>query len=170
MKLRALLRSLGLIAVISLVPLLSQRTVAAEESVAPQFLQRKVQLDFQNPDGSQSKRISAEVALTPQERAQGLMGRTDIDGERGMLFVFPDLAPRSFWMKNTPLPLDMLFMDQNEKVACLIEKTTPFSFDGRLCQTPGRFVLELRAGQAEKLGIRKGAQLKFVGEKPFAAF
>lgn len=104
-------------------------------------------------------RFSIEVADEPGERARGLMFRRNMDDDRGMLFVFPESGPRAFWMKNTPLPLDLLFVGADGRVAA-IARGTPFSTESIAPPVRARFVLELKAGTAQNAGIRIGDRLR----------
>ena len=104
-------------------------------------------------------RFRIEVADEPAERSMGLMFRTDLGDDQGMLFVFDETQPVGFWMKNTPLPLDLLFIGEDGKVRD-IQQGVPFSEAVIAADEPVRFVLELKAGTAEKNGIRDGDQLK----------
>jgi hypothetical protein len=101
-----------------------------------------------------------EIARTPSARAQGLQGRVLAPG-RGMLFVFETEGPQVFWMRNTPAPLDMVFADRSGRVTGIVHRARPF--DSR---TVGGFtakdVLELRGGEAQRLGIGPGWTMSMV--------
>jgi uncharacterized membrane protein (UPF0127 family) len=86
------------------------------------------------------------------------MYRNDLDADAGMLFVFGDSAPRTFWMKNTPLPLDILFLDDAGTVLNVAASTTPYSEAPLRSAGPARYVLEVNAGFAAKHGIGAGAR------------
>lgn len=100
-----------------------------------------------------------EIADEPGERAMGLMFRKDLADDQGMLFVFEQTQPVGFWMKNTPLPLDLVFAGLDGKVLDVLPGT-PFSEAVIAPEEPARFVLELKAGTAAKTGIAKGVTLK----------
>ncbi|GAA4112259.1 DUF192 domain-containing protein [Aminobacter aganoensis] len=100
-----------------------------------------------------------EVADEPGERAMGLMHRKDLADDQGMLFVFEQTQPVGFWMKNTPLPLDLVFVGPDGKVLD-IQQGTPFSEAVIAPDEPARFVLELKAGTAARTGIADGIVLK----------
>ncbi len=102
-----------------------------------------------------------EIADTPSKRTMGLQYRRELDSGRGMLFVFPVEAVQSFWMKNTPLPLDMIFITREGKIAGIIERTVPFSLDARSVTVPSQYVLEINAGLAERHGIKTGDTVRF---------
>ncbi|RIA47078.1 hypothetical protein DFR49_1643 [Hephaestia caeni] len=103
-------------------------------------------------------RFAVEVAKTPAEQERGLMFRTDIPKDGGMLFwPYPaDGGPpraASFWMKNTPSPLDIIYIRPDHTIARIAENTTPYSTDPILSGEPVGAVLELRGGRAAELGI-----------------
>jgi uncharacterized protein len=100
-----------------------------------------------------------EVADTDEERAAGLMFRTEFPKNRAMLFNFGQTRAVSMWMKNTPLPLDMLFVDQTGLVAGVAANTTPQSLDVISAPQPVLYVLELNAGQAAANNIKAGDRL-----------
>ena len=108
-------------------------------------------------------RFMVELALTPEDQALGLMFRDAMPADRGMLFIFPDQRMRSFWMKNTRIPLDILYFDEQLRLVSVSENAKP-------CRTPrctsypstgpARYVLELNAGQAARLGVQPGDELE----------
>lgn len=77
-----------------------------------------------------------------------------------MLFVYPDEAPRSFWMKNTYIPLDMIFMGADGRIVKIIESATPRTTTPRPSEKPARFVLELNGGRAGEAGLRTGLRMR----------
>ncbi len=103
--------------------------------------------------------FSIEVADDELERARGLMFRRDFPADRGMLFVFDETAQRGFWMRNTPLPLDLLFIAESGRVVA-IRKGVPFNEATISPIYPVRFVLELNEGTASMRGIKIGARLR----------
>lgn len=92
-----------------------------------------------------------EIADTEYETSTGLMYRKSMKENRGMLFVFPDVAIHSFYMKNTEIPLDLVFIDENMRIASFQENAEPFNETGLSSQVPVKYVLEINAGIAEKL-------------------
>ena len=110
--------------------------------------------------------FTVEIATTPAEQEHGLMDRTSMPAEHGMLFVFPDSQPRTFWMKNTLIPLYILFFDADRHLVTIQADAQPCKADP--CQLypsneSARYVLELNAGTAAKLGARKGDVITFSG-------
>jgi uncharacterized membrane protein (UPF0127 family) len=102
-------------------------------------------------------RVPVELALAREQLGRGLMWRDDLPSDAGMLFVFADDTARSFWMKNTPLPLDIVFIDSTGKVVNVAENTTPFSTAPIRSTGSARYVLEVNAGFARRHGISTGA-------------
>jgi len=109
--------------------------------------------------GSKVHHIQAELAVTPAEREKGLMHRDDFGENDAMLFVFPDAAPRFFWMKNTPISLDILFFSGRGNWLNTHADTIPFSLESLPSHGSARFVLELPAGTAARLGLGEGTHL-----------
>ena len=110
--------------------------------------------------------IMAELADTIEERARGLMFRPSLEKNRGMLFTFAEPQPWSFWMKNTRIPLDIIWMDGNRKIVH-IERNVPTcsrTDDGCPQYQPNEqalYVLELAAGSADAFALQRGAALRF---------
>lgn len=102
-----------------------------------------------------ARSFAVEIADDEVERERGLMFRKTMDDAHGMLFVFQQTRPVAFWMKNTVLPLDLVFIDAAGKVDA-VRHGTPYSEAGIGPEKPVRFVLELKAGVAEKTGIVAG--------------
>jgi uncharacterized membrane protein (UPF0127 family) len=106
--------------------------------------------------GDKEHMFEAEVAATDKQRSMGLMFRKEMPEKRGMLFLFEGEGDRYFWMKNTPLPLDIIFIDARGGIVSIAGNTTPFSEDVIPSIGPAKFVFEINAGLAEKLGISAG--------------
>jgi uncharacterized protein len=106
-------------------------------------------------DGRQHE-FTVHVADTPEARARGLMYVTRLEPDRGMLFDFETPQLVGMWMKNTPLSLDMLFVDEHGLVAHIESRTKPFSTQVLSSRGPVRAVLEIGGGRAEQLGIATG--------------
>ncbi len=108
------------------------------------------------------RRFSIEIVNDDASRARGLMFRDSMPADHGMLFLFDDMRPRVFWMKNTRIPLDILYFDQEYKLVSAQERVPPCRSDP-CAQYPSagsaQYVLELNAGTAEKLGVKPGDKL-----------
>ncbi len=110
------------------------------------------------------QRYSVEVADDDAERARGLMFRDELATDRGMLFVHEREAPQAYWMKNTRIALDILYFDDGAKLVSQQRDVPPCSLGDRCppypSAAPARFVLELNAGEAARLGLKDGAVLQ----------
>jgi len=103
--------------------------------------------------------FSVEVATTPEQRQRGLMHRTSLPADGGMLFVFPEEKVAQMWMKDTPLSLDLLFLGADGRVLRIEEGAEPLSTRVISSGLPARGVLELAGGSAARLGLRAGDRL-----------
>jgi len=108
--------------------------------------------------------LKVEMADTQTKRSKGLSGRPSLASDGGMLFIFPKLDKYPFWMKNTRIPLDMIFITENGKVADIIENATPCPDSAPVCpnyepSAPAKFVLEVNAGVAKENGLKIGDDL-----------
>ncbi len=118
-----------------------------------------IALTIQGKDGAAKADFTVELAETPEHRAKGLMFRTELADNRGMLFDFKETRSVSMWMKNTPLSLDMIFTDDKGTVLYIARNTVPFSEDIITPGMPVYAVLEVKAGTALRLGIEPGDRL-----------
>jgi uncharacterized protein len=126
----------------------------------PQFRQDGT-LDFLRPDGSVISTIAIEIADTEQARQQGLMHRRSMPERSGMLFLFDQADTLSFWMRNTPLPLDIIFVAPDSQVVSIARRTRPFSEDQIRAEGLARYVVEVRAGFADRVGIDENTSIRW---------
>jgi uncharacterized protein len=112
--------------------------------------------------------IRAAVAQTPEQRQIGLMFRREMPQHEGMLFVFEQPSEQCFWMKNTPLPLSIAFLNDDGTVVNIADMK-PQSTDSHCSAKPVRYVLEMNQGWFAKRGIGPGYRLSSPGGKPFGA-
>jgi uncharacterized membrane protein (UPF0127 family) len=113
------------------------------------------------PDGSVAATLTVEIAETPEARARGLMGRILSDYLTGMLFVFASAEPQTFWMRNTPGSLDMIFIDAGGTVLNIVTYTTPMSDQLYSSVGPAKYVVEAKAGFADRFGVRPGYAVRW---------
>lgn len=109
------------------------------------------------------KRFTVEVAESQEKQALGLMFRESMPDDHGMVFIFPAEGMRSFWMKNTKIPLDIFYFDEELKLVNVSENTPPCRSSrcpGYPSTGPAKYVLELNAGKAAELGVKPGDELK----------
>jgi uncharacterized membrane protein (UPF0127 family) len=111
------------------------------------------------------QRYSVEIADDDAERARGLMFRDELASGRGMLFIHERQEPLAYWMKNTRIPLDILYFDSDRKLVSQQRDVPPCSLGDRCppypSDAPARYVLELNAGEAARIGLQDGAELTF---------
>ena len=100
--------------------------------------------------------FQVEMAVSPEQRSQGLMFRESLEEDRGMLFDFGKPQRAAMWMRNTYVPLDMLFIDADGRITQIAANTQPLSDAVVASREPVRAVLELRGGVSAKLGIKPG--------------
>lgn len=118
---------------------------------------KKVRISGQNGDIE----LKIEIADDPAERSRGLMNRNSMKDDEGMLFIFEKSDYVNFWMKNTLIPLDMIFIDQDHKIAHIASEVKPCPEGVLNCplypsELPVKYVLEINAGLSKKHGFRNG--------------
>jgi uncharacterized membrane protein (UPF0127 family) len=119
----------------------------------------RVPLTIQTGKGVRA--FSVEVARTGLEQERGLMFRTSLPKDSGMIFPMSPPRPAAFWMKNTPLPLDIIFIRPDGTIARIAAQTVPYSLDLIECAEPVAAVLEIAGGGAEAAGIEEGDKVSW---------
>lgn len=112
--------------------------------------------------------IIVEVAATPESRRQGLMNREELTRDRGMLFVFPESDYRSFWMKNTSIPLSLAYIREDGAITGIYE-LEPFSLESVDSRAEVKYALELNRGTFERLGVGAGDRVLLPSSLPGAS-
>jgi uncharacterized protein len=107
--------------------------------------------------------FEVEIADTPAKREMGFQYRRELADDHGMIFVFPSESVLTFWMKNTPIPLDMIFIGGDLKIVGIVREAVPFTLSARSVDAPSRYVLEIKGGLARQRGIEVGDRLRFEG-------
>ncbi|MGB5378324.1 DUF192 domain-containing protein [Muriicola sp.] len=105
--------------------------------------------------------LDIEIAETAYETQTGLMYRNSMEDGQGMLFIFPDVAYHSFYMKNTKFPLDIIYIDEQLKVATIIKNAQPLSESSLPSLVPVNYVLEVKAGLSDVWGLNTGDRIAF---------
>ncbi len=105
--------------------------------------------------------VSVEIARTGAEREKGLMHRRELARDAGMLFLFDEAAEHPFWMKNTLIPLDMIFIDDDGRVTGIVARAVPGDLSPRSAGGASRYVLEVNGGWAEAHGVAPGDRVRF---------
>jgi len=107
--------------------------------------------------------FQVEIADTPSKRELGLQYRRELAADHGMIFLFPGESQQTFWMKNTPIPLDMIFINHDGKIVGIVEQATPFTLDPRSVNGDSQYVLEINGGLSKKYGFARGDSVRFMG-------
>ncbi|WP_426750753.1 DUF192 domain-containing protein [Myxococcus sp. Y35] len=108
-------------------------------------------------------RVEVEIAATADSRTRGMMWRKELAEGKGMLFLFPHEQVQGFWMRNTLISLDMIFITSDLQVAGIVSRAVPRSLASRSVGVPSQYVLEVPGGWTEQVGIRKGSAVHFEG-------
>jgi uncharacterized protein len=116
--------------------------------------------------GLETCRFDVELAVTPAEQARGLMFRKAMDDHVGMFFIFNSEEVRHFWMRNTIIPLDMIFIGNNFLIVDTYKGAKPLDETVISSRKPARYVLEINAGKADKCRIKMGTKVKLL-KTPF---
>ena len=162
MRLRTLIAIIVLLILLAALPLVLGaygKAHAADDPTGPQTTLPKQPLTIVDDQGK-PHHFKVEMATTPQEQATGLMFRKTVPADSGMLFVFPEVQPEPFWMKNTLVPLDMVFINADGTIRAIAENTVPFSLAPVDSGGPVKAVLELQGGLTAKEDIAVGDQVQ----------
>lgn len=117
-----------------------------------------VDISFYDGDRKVSS-FEAEVANSEKLRTQGLMNRDSLDKDKGMLFLFPDEETRYFWMQNTQIPLDIIYVNSKKRVVHIVENAEPYDLKLLSSREPAKYALEINAGLSKVQGIEKGQRM-----------
>lgn len=124
-------------------------------------VRRDGRFSFLQVDDSVIISIDIEIADTYKARKKGLMSRELSDFSSGMLFVFQDVKPRDFWMHNTPVSLDIIFIGEDFRIVNIARETMPMSDWLYSSKGPAKYVVEVKAGFAERYGIKEGTKIRW---------
>ena len=120
------------------------------------------ELSFLSKGDKIAASIDIEIADTELARQQGLMFRTSMEDNQGMLFIFEEEEMQSFWMKNTILPLDIMYVNRNKEIVKIHKNTMPFQEEpGYESGRPAMYVVEVKAGYTDVHGIKEGDRISF---------
>ena len=121
------------------------------------------------PAGRAPVLVRVELARTPAERSRGLMHRKHLDREVGMLFLFEQPQQLTFWMRNTYVPLDMIFIESSMRILGIVENAEPLTDTSRSVPGQSQYVLEVNAGFSREHGFGPGTAVRFQGVPGFTA-
>jgi len=136
----------------------NDKTDKIEKEMVNIFLKHG-ELTFNSSAGEFISTIEIEIAEDDKKRADGLMFRKGMKEYQGMFFIFPYESRQSFWMRNTALSLDMLFVNSKNEIVTIHKNTTPFSDESYPSAKPSICVIEVLAGYTEKYGIKNGDKI-----------
>ena len=117
------------------------------------------ELSFTEAGGKSISHSDIEIADDDSKRANGMMYRSKMEEDQGMLFIFPNEAYQSFWMLNTVLSLDIIFINADREIVNIHKGTTPFSKQSYPSTAPAQFVVEVLAGYCDRHGIKAGDKI-----------
>ncbi|HNF70499.1 MAG TPA: DUF192 domain-containing protein [Chitinophagales bacterium] len=126
----------------------------------PQF-QKQGELSFLNVEGTVLSKINIEIADTPDRQQKGLMNRSFMSNDNGMLFIFDVERPQSFWMRNTIIPLDIIYVNSKMQIVSIAKNTTPYSEESIPSRGPAIYVVEVNGGYCDQYSIQPGCLIQF---------
>lgn len=154
-------RNVIIIAVLAAIIITSYFLFFRKKGIEPEWV-REGEVTFISKDTRQPiKKIEIEAAVTPAERSQGLMFRNEMDEDKGMLFLFEQMDWQSFWMKNTLMPLDIMFIDDKGVINTIHKNTVPYSEKSLPSKQRSQFVVEVVGGFSDKHGIKEGDLIEY---------
>lgn len=137
-----------------------EQDIVIEEREEPKFVKQGI-LHFVNASVDTLVTIDIEIADTQDKITQGLMWRRSLGEKQGMLFIFPDERPRSFWMKNTYIPLDIIYVDSYGKIVSIVYNAVPFNERSLPSEMPAQYVVEVNAGFCNQYGLAKDDRIVY---------
>lgn len=148
-----------------LAPYLTEKTPPARqvdvpETASPEPITKEGEVVFLR-DGKKIVKIDVEIAENDAERNKGLMYRPYIPDSTGMLFIFPEARELGFWMKNTQIPLDIMYVDAGKKIISIQKHTKPFSEESLSSNGTAQYVVEVNAGFSDRNDIKPGDVISF---------
>jgi hypothetical protein len=132
-----------------------------EGTSAGRVVEPERDLTFLSESGTPIKTIQVELADNDMERSQGLMDVNEMPQDHGMLFIFDGNELRSFWMANTPLSLDIMYVNSDSSIVRIYQNTIPFSDRSLPSEYPAQFVVETNGGFSVEHGITEGMKIRF---------
>jgi uncharacterized membrane protein (UPF0127 family) len=141
-------------------PAMEEKTETKEKMVAYNF-EKQGELSFYTKENKILKQIDIQIADDDSERATGLMFRDKMEESQGMLFIFPIQTYQSFWMKNTIIPLDIMFVNSDFEIIKIHKNTTPYSEESYPSIKPAMYVVEVIGGFTDKYNINEGDKIAY---------
>jgi uncharacterized protein len=139
--------------------------VNTHETLEPEFTLEGSLSFVSGKDSSIISKIGVEIADDDASTEKGLMFRRSMADSLGMLFIFNESEARTFWMKNTYIPLDIIFIDEKHSIVCIQKDAVPFSEASLPCKENAKYVVEVNAGYTENYSIKVGDGIRFIQNK-----
>lgn len=139
----------------------TSNTITANADDGPQFKKEGVLYFLSKVNNDTLRQIDIELATNDEERALGLMDRKSMTDTQGMLFIFPHAEEQSFWMKNTYISLDIIYINENKEIVSVQKYTTPLSEESLPSFKKAQYVLEVNAGFCDKYHIAYGDKISY---------
>ncbi|MGO4292661.1 DUF192 domain-containing protein [Chitinophaga sp. RAB17] len=137
-------------------------TVAVTETSNGSAFKKQATLAFLSKSGADTlRKIDIQLAQTDEQRADGLMYRKTMTDDQGMLFIFPDMEERAFWMKNTYISLDIIYIADNMEIVSVQKYATPLSEESLPSYKKAKYVLEVNGGFCDKYHIAYGDKIAY---------
>ena len=132
-----------------------------QSSLPPSFKKQGDLYFLRKKTNDTIRHLDIEFATTDAERETGLMFRRSMEDSQGMLFIFAEEEEQSFWMKNTYISLDIIYINKNREIVSIQKRTRPLSEQSLPSDAGAQYVLEVNGGYSDKYGIRKGDKISF---------
>jgi uncharacterized membrane protein (UPF0127 family) len=164
LKLNRLTKSFILLVLSSLLLLFSSSCKEEQKNFKPLEITFKKEGElslFKAETDSLIAKYNIEIAETDYERQRGLMDRKSMKDDQAMLFIFPDMRMRSFYMKNTYIALDIIYIDDSNKIVSIQKNAKPLNEASLPSTAPAKYVLEINGGLSDQLGIEEGDSIEF---------
>lgn len=152
--------TVAIVVIVCITVIISTKDRKTETSMTPVF-KKQGELTFLSRESKPITTIDIEIADDESKREIGLMDRRSMEERQGMLFVFEQEHLASFWMKNTMILLDMIFINKTGEIVTICKNTTPFSEQSYSATALTFFVLEVNAGFTDKYGIKEGDRISW---------
>ena len=163
---KPLYQVIALIAVLALIAFLVLPGIFNKHKTTDEYtFTKEGELTFYTEDNKQLATIDIEIADTDFDRQLGLMKRKSMEEKQGMLFIFPVERMQSFWMRNTLIPLDMIFVNSQKKIVTILKNTKTLSDQSYPSSEPAQYVIEVDAGFTDKYNINEGDKISWMDTK-----
>ena len=156
------LKIIGIVVIVGIILYLALSNILKKNNVDEEYMFKKQgELTFLTPDNKSKEKIDIQIADSDFDRELGLMFRKSMEENQGMLFIFPQSQIQRFWMRNTLIPLDMIFINSQKQIVTIRENTKVLSDQTYASTEPAKYVLEVNAGFCKKFDIKVGDKVSW---------